>query len=570
MRSTHEGPQLSARVVEQPLTVEIGSHRVWAGRSGRGPRRLLVAAVALGLLWSLWGAGLGRRPLVNLAGWPQVRNFVVAATAPELRPAFLRVVVDAALVTVGYAVLGTAVALVLGSACGFVASRICWLGGVRRGRGGRFAGWVLCRAALALPRGLHEAVWALLLVNVLGLDPLVAVLAIGLPYGAITAKVYADLLDEMPRAPYRALLAGGASRGQALVQGLLPLAAMDLLSYAFYRFECSVRSAVVLGIVGAGGLGFQLDLSFAALRYREMWTVILALVVLCAAADVVGSGVRSRLARPRRRSRRNRSGQLRPAHDPAVTVAAIVCAALTIWSWVYLQVQPATLWSERTLTQVHQVVKMAWPPVVDEASLLRLWQLSVQTFQMSLLAMLLATAAGLGMAVLAARQPSANVGRRAVELVTRGLLLLCRAVPPPVLALLVLFVLYPGLLPGAVALAAYNAGVLGRLMAEAQESLPPAPVDALAAQGARRPAAWLYGVLPRVLPKDLAYGLYRWEVASRETVIVGLVGAGGLGQLLAFQTAAFDWPALITTLLALVALTLVVDVLSATARRACR
>jgi phosphonate transport system permease protein len=89
-------------------------------------------------------------------------------------------------------------------------------------------------------------------------------------------------------------------------------------------------------------------------------------------------------------------------------------------------------------------------------------------------------------------------------------------------------------------------------------------------QGAGRGGAWLYATLPRVLPKDLAYGLYRWEVATRETVIVGLVGAGGLGQLLAFQTAGFNWPAVTATLLALIALTLVVDLLSTLARRACR
>ena len=189
---------------------------------------------------------------------------------------------------------------------------------------------------------------------------------------------------------------------------------------------------------------------------------------------------------------------------------------------------------------------------------------------MSLLATVLAASAGLTVAVLAARSPTAGFGRRALAFLARGVLLLCRAVPPPVWALLVLFVLYPGLLPGAVALAAYNLGVLGRLMAEAQESLPRQPVTALQAQGAGASGAWLYAVLPRVLPKDLAYALYRWEVATRETVIVGLVGAGGLGQLLAFQTAGFDWPAVTATLLALVALTLVVDLLSTLARRACR
>lgn len=548
------------------LTAELGAHRTWAARSGRGGRRVLGAVVVAGLVWSLVGAGLGRTPLVNPGGWPQLRAFFAAVVTPETSPAFLLGVGQAALVTVAYAVLGTALALVLGTAGGFAVSTTFWQGGRRPVRR---TGFLLARGALALPRGVHEAVWALLLVNILGLDPLVAVLAIGLPYGAITAKVYADLLDETPRAPYESLLAAGASRGQALLYGLVPLAGADLLSYAFYRLECSVRSAVVLGVIGAGGLGFELELSFSALRYGEMWTVIAALVLLCAAADVAGARLRARLARSPR-TRTDASGRRRPDRDPAVGTALGLTVALVGWSWAYLAVQPATLWSPRALEQVRLVLRAAWPPATDLDTLGQLWSLGVQTFQMSLLAMILATGIGLGAAVLAARAPDLGPGRRAVGLTVRGLLLLARAVPPPVWALLALFVLYPGLLPGAVALAIYNAGVLGRLMAEAQESLPGAPVQALRAQGASRGGAWLYGVLPRVLPKDLAYGLYRWEVAARETVIVGLVGAGGLGQLLARQTAAFDWPAVVATVAALVLLTFVVDLLSTLARRFCR
>jgi len=533
------------------LTAEVGTRRAWLGRSGRGPRRLLGLLVVLGLVWSLSGAGVGRAPLVNPGGWPQLRAFFAAALAPETSPAFLQIVAEAALVTAAYAVLGTALALLLGVVGGFAVSATFWQGGRRAGRR---SGFLLARGALALPRGLHEAVWALLLVNVLGLDPLVAVLAIGLPYGAITAKVYADLLDEAPREPYEALLAAGAGRGQALLYGLLPLAAGDLVSYAFYRLECAVRAAVVLGVIGAGGLGFELELSFSALRYGEMWTVIAALVGLCAAADLASATVRARLGH----------------RDPLVAVAMVATAGLTVWSWVYLAVRPDTLWSPQTLAQVRHLLAAGWPPALDPATLERLWSRTVETFQMSLLAGVWAFAAGLAAAVLAARTPDAGPGRQAVGLLVRGLLLLARAVPPPVWALLALFVLYPGLLPGAVALAAYNAGVLGRLMAEAQESLPDAPAQALRAQGASRGGAWLYGVLPRVLPKDLAYGLYRWEVAARETVVVGLVGAGGLGQTLARETAAFSWPGVVSTVLALVVLTFVVDLLSTLARRVCR
>ncbi len=456
---------------------------------------------------------------------------------PETSRDFLRLVGTATLVTAAYALLGCALALVLGVLVGPLVSRVCWRG--RRPRSGA-SGWAVARTALALPRGLHEAVWALLLVNVLGLNPLVAVLAIGLPYGAVTAKVFADLLDEAPDAAFSALLAAGAGRVRALVYGLLPAAVPDLLAYSFYRLECSVRSAVVLGIVGAGGLGFQLDLSFSALRYGEMWTVIDALVLLCAATDLASSGLRRRLAAPRPRSRPGPDGRPRPVRDRVVPAAMVLSVALAVWAWVYLQVDPASLWTARAAEQARLLLSSAWPPRHDPALLADLARYTVQTFQMSLLAFVLSTAAGIAIAVVAAEPSSGRAGaaRWGAHLGARAGLLVCRAVPPPVWALMVLFVLYPGPLPGAIALAAYNTGVLGRLMAEGQDSLSPAPRRALQAQGASRLGSWLYAVLPRVLPKDLAYGLYRWEVAVRETVIVGLVGAGGLGALLARQTAA--------------------------------
>jgi len=137
-------------------------------------------------------------------------------------------------------------------------------------------------------------------------------------------------------------------------------------------------------------------------------------------------------------------------------------------------------------------------------------------------------------------------------------------------ALAVLFVLLPGVLPGALALGVYTLGVLGRLAAEATEELDPRPRAALTALGAGPVAGWLYGVLPAASGPVLAYALYRWEVAIRDTVLVGLLGAGGLGALLASRLAVFDWGAVTTLLAALVLLTAAVDLVSARARAALR
>jgi phosphonate transport system permease protein len=515
-----------------------------------------VGAVVL-LIWSLAGAGLFSGPVLNPAGLRQFGRFAAAAFSPELSAEFLGVLTRATLVTVAYAVLGTALALLLGSLGAVAVARTTW--GRRRG------GWAVTRAALAAPRGLHEAVWGLLLVNVLGLDPWVGVLAIGIPYGAITAKVFADLLDEVPRGGYQALLAAGAGRGTAALYGLLPPAAGGLLSYSFYRLECAVRSAVVLGLIGAGGLGYQLSLSFASLRWEQVWTTVYALAVLCALADVGGRAVRRRVAEPR-----PGSGD-RIRRDRVLTTTATATVVLIAWSWWYLALTPATLIADRTLEQLSYVLGEGWPPSADGELLGAIGSAAVGTVQMSVIAIALATAGAVLLSGAAARpRGPASPARLALGLVVRCGLLLLRAVPPPVWALVLLFVLLPGVLPGALALAVYTLGVLGRLVAGAAEEVDPRPRAALRAAGASPLGGWLYGTAPALTGPVLALALYRWEVAIRDTVLVGLLGAGGIGVLLSGRIAAFHWAAVTTVLVAIVLLTLAVDLVSDRARAALR
>jgi phosphonate transport system permease protein len=526
---------------------DLLAHEGIGGRAERAPapspspssRRAWTVALGVAVAWSLVRAAVGRGDLVNEGGWTLVGRFLGAAVHPETSAGFLRLVWDAALTTLSYAVLGTVLSVALGLVLGVVTSQTWWRG--RRG------GWALTRALLSAPRGVHEVVYALLLVTVLGLDPLVGILAIGIPYGVVTAKVYSELLDEAGHSAYEAVRAAGVGRTKALLYTLLPQARGDMVSYAFYRFECSIRAAAILGVIGAGGLGFQLSLSFQSLRYGEMWTLIYALVVLCGLADWWSNRLR------------RRPDDQRVAAASVAAVTALVVAAL----W-HLHVDLSTLWSERAVDLFSGIVTDAWPPDLTWETVVRLARLALETLEMAVLAIALASVAATAVAFVAAS------GWRTAGAAARALLLLCRAVPPPVGALLLLFVLFPGPLPGALALALYNFGILGRLMAEVVENLDHRPARAVRAAGASRGQALLYAVLPAAMPRFAAYSVYRWEVTVREAVVVGLVGAGGLGRLLSAQLTAFDHAGVTSTLLALVLLTFLGDLAGAAARRSLR
>ncbi|NEQ32636.1 MAG: ABC transporter permease subunit [Leptolyngbya sp. SIO4C5] len=207
--------------------------------------------------------------------------------------------------------------------------------------------------------------------------------------------------------------------------------------------------------------------------------------------------------------------------------------------------------------------------------------LAAQTVAMSVLGIALAGLGGVVFSFLAAQtiwlaggvlQPVGqgdrqNLGGWCVLGLSRLVLLVSRAVPTPIWALVLLYILFPGILPGAIALGLHNFGILGRLMAEVNENIDDRPVRSLRSLGASATQTILYGILPENGPRFIAYILYRWEVCLRETVVVGLVGAGGLGRLMTEQLSSFDYAGLTVTLGGFVLLTFGVDLVSAAMRR---
>lgn len=512
---------------------------------------VLAAAAHAGNPFAAWNRG----------GLDQVRRFFAAAVSPELGQDFIGLVWRESLVTLSYAVLGTALAMVLGVLGSVLLARRWWTEPVDVRPSGA---WQAVRLLAVVPRSVHEVVWGLLLLNVLGLDPLVAVLAIGIPFGAITAKVLADAIDDADGSAFTALRAAGAGRLSALAYGIWPAIRSDVLSYGFYRFECSIRSAAILGIVGAGGLGFQLTLSFTSLRYGEVWTALWALVLLNGAADAWSGWVRHRspsvLAAD---GSRLRTGGPRSA---AFATGIVLLPGVAL-SWWWLDLSLAGLWSSRTRDQVSYLVGELLPPALRSGWATIVGQ-ALDTLALSVLAMAIAVAAASVVALVASGTvgPGGRVGA-ALRGATRGVLLVTRAIPPPVWAVVALFVLLPGPWPGAVALGAYNLGVLGRLLAEALEGTDDGPALALRSAGASKLAAAAYATVPAALDRFVSLGLYRWEVAIRETVVVGVVGAGGLGRALDQELSSFAWSRVTGILLALVAVTFLVDATSAAVRR---
>jgi ABC-type phosphate/phosphonate transport system permease subunit len=197
-------------------------------------------------------------------------------------------------------------------------------------------------------------------------------------------------------------------------------------------------------------------------------------------------------------------------------------------------------------------------------------RLAYDTLAMSVLAIGLAAAGAFVTFMFGARNvmlgelaPNTSWVWRATYLVVRGFFTLSRAIPELVWAMLIIFVLSPGILPGAVALALHNWGILGKLSSEVVEGLDPGPARALQSAGANRLQVLIYGVLPQALPRFLTYLFYRWEVIIRTTIVVGFVASGGLGTEFRLSMSLFHYTTVTLLLMWYLILVVSVDLLSA-------
>jgi phosphonate ABC transporter permease subunit PhnE len=203
--------------------------------------------------------------------------------------------------------------------------------------------------------------------------------------------------------------------------------------------------------------------------------------------------------------------------------------------------------------------------VVEQAFLWALGRAAWTTLQIATLGSLLAALLALPLALLAAR----NLGApRPLALAARALLGAARAVHTLVFGLLLVGIVGLGPVAGILAIALHSMGSYGKLHAEAIEALDMAAVDAVRATGAGPMQVFFHGVWPAVLPQWVGSHLYVWEFNIRDSTVLGLIGAGGLGLLISEATSLFQWGRLATLLLAVVALVAAFDAISRRVRQA--
>lgn len=261
--------------------------------------RLLLTLLALALLWpGIRFSELDLRVLVASDSQSEMGRFVSAFWPPAHGDEFIQLLLQATLQTLAIATAGMALALLLAVPAGLLASRALSLSAASRAGHPSYWGQLLrwpIRGLLIFLRSVPEIVWALLFVRAVGLGPTAGVLAIAITYSGMLGKVYAEIFESVDQRPVHALLQSGSGRLAAFCYGILPNVAAELLSYTVYRWECAIRASVVMGFVGAGGLGQQMDLSLRMFAGGEVASLLLTFLFLVLLADQLSRLLRWRL-----------------------------------------------------------------------------------------------------------------------------------------------------------------------------------------------------------------------------------------------------------------------------------
>lgn len=263
--------------------VDNAVQRLLAERRSHGTRRFAVGIVIIAIAgWAAVGTEVNPAKLVE--GVPKMGDLLSRMLPPDA--GMLRRIADPLLQTLEMALLGTTMGMLLALPFSFLAAT--------NTSPSRIVG-TIARTVIATLRTVPELIWAMLLVTAVGLGPFPGVIALTLHTLGGLGKLYYESIESIAPGPLDAMRAVGASRIRVNLFGIVPAAMPLLLSNTLFYWEYNNRASTVLGLVGAGGIGFALTQSVANFAYREATTCLLAIVVVLACIDRLSAALRQRI-----------------------------------------------------------------------------------------------------------------------------------------------------------------------------------------------------------------------------------------------------------------------------------
>lgn len=539
---------------------------------------VLVLLAAIGA-WSVNSIGINLVTISESAD--NAANFVSRMFPLEFPP--MAELLSLISETLAIVFLATALSVILSVPLAVIAARTTTFSPTAR--------WI-SRALIVLARAIPDLVLAIVFIRLFGIGAIGGILAMGIHSVGMVAKLYADAIEELDDGPREAIESVGGSRTQQIVSAIPQALTPQLIATALHRFDINLRTSVLLGYVGVGGIGMAIADSLRTLNYREGMALALVVLLLCIVMELLSGSLRAIIMRKsdssllsgtwvdrmwgtkiedKRKAAKQGATDGKPSINPPWSAArvsrvltTIALVLITIAAFAETEISAANFFSG--LANLPETMALFLPPssggIAGE-----IFQLLLDTLQIAFAATFLGAILAIPIGIMAASNVVAN---KWVHGFFRVLIVVIRGIPELILA--IIFVVISGLGPvaGTLALALGAVGLLSKLVADSLEETDTDVQEALRTTGATESQIFFAATVRQAIPSFIAHCLYLLDTNIRSATLLGVVGAGGIGFQLLNASRVNQFDVVTYILILMVAVVLAVEALSMWLRAAVR
>ncbi len=514
---------------------------------GRKKKRLLFFFLILIIITSLLGLMINFDLFRLIKGFPSMYNLIQRMLSPDIT--YVGEVFFKLIETIKIAVSASVLGVILSIPFSLLISK-------------NIAPFKKIRTALnlifSMVRTIPSLIWAALLVSVFSIGQFSGMIALSIIAFLMSLKLFKENIETINENLINSTKSVGANQIQILRYCIIPTILQMAVSVFFIVLETNIRSATVLGLVGAGGIGQIMWRDLNHLRYDKLATLILILFLTIVSIDILSLSIRKYMKRPKKKF--NSLNSYRKSHNFKLTFYSAFFITL-----ISIVINTLDLDLERLKLGVSQgFIIIKGMANVDFTYMTKMFEGLKESLAIALFATIMGSIGAMLLSFFTAYNTSPS---KFISIACKMIINILRTFPPIITAIIFFRGVGPGPLAGSLALSLYTTGALTKLYSEVIEETNENIKNSVISTGATNFASFRHGILPQTLPNFISLALYRLESNVRNSTILGVIGAGGIGTTLSTNIAWRNWEKVGLLILGTSIMIIIIDIISSYLRK---
>ena len=417
---------------------------------------------------------------------------------------------------------------------------------------------IILNIMFSIIRTIPILIWAAILVSIFSIGQFSGMIALSIIAFLMSLKLFKENIETIDDNLINSTKSVGSNQIQILRYCIIPTILQMTVSVFFIVLETNIRSATVLGLVGAGGIGQIMWRDLNHLRYDKLATLILILFLTIVSIDILSLFIRKYMKRSKKRFVSVNS--YRKNHNLKLILYGTFFITLT-----YIVINTLDIDLERLklgITQGAKIIKgMA---NIDFTYMPKMLEGLKESLAIALFATIMGSLGSIFLSFFTAYNTSPS---KLISVVCKMIINILRTFPPIITAIIFFRGVGPGPLAGSLALSLYTTGALTKLYSEIIEETNENIKNSVISTGSTNFDSFRHGILPQTLPNFISLALYRLESNVRNSTILGVIGAGGIGTTLSTNIAWRNWEKVGLLILGTSIMIIIIDIISSYLRK---